>query len=371
MNRRAGAKWCLPRNQLVAGSSVATTGVPASAARASAAIPSSDGAAEVIGGEDSRESSSGQLGAARRGQLVGVEAEGQAVVRGGAQDAAALVGGEDAVLAEDVAEAGDPLAGHGRQLLVDDAGDIRVGPRVGAVAVLRRDGVRAEECRHQLDGPLAAEPADQVQQPQFRGDVQAVSGLGFRGRRAAGQHLSQAGPAAGQQLLVGRGARRSHRREDPAAGGQDLEIAGATGAELPLGLARAGEEQVRVGVDEPGRDEAASRVETAKGVDREPPGRDLAVDLVGRAGGEDPPFPTRHGEPRHRTPTPASPCAPPRRRPPASVAIAARPFDQQTGHRLAAPLMSREPLPGAAPAPAAARSRAASGNRPRRPAVRS
>ena len=45
MSRRAGAKWCFPRNQLVAGSNVATTGWPASAVRASAASPSSDGAA--------------------------------------------------------------------------------------------------------------------------------------------------------------------------------------------------------------------------------------------------------------------------------------------------------------------------------------
>jgi hypothetical protein len=45
MKARAGAWWSFMRNQVVTGSSVATTGSPASATAAIAAIPSSDGVA--------------------------------------------------------------------------------------------------------------------------------------------------------------------------------------------------------------------------------------------------------------------------------------------------------------------------------------
>src|SRR6476620_5680782 len=43
MNARAGAWWSFMRNQVVTGSSVATTGSPSSAAAAIAAIPPGDG----------------------------------------------------------------------------------------------------------------------------------------------------------------------------------------------------------------------------------------------------------------------------------------------------------------------------------------
>ena len=72
------------------------------------------------------------------------------------------------------------------------------------------------------------------------------------------EHLVQPAPAVRERAssAVG-GARGGDRREDPAARGQDLEVVGALLAQDELALARAGEQQVRVRVDEARRDDPA------------------------------------------------------------------------------------------------------------------
>ena len=95
------------RNQVVAGSSVATTGWSVVAAAASASIPAADGAARWSA--EAAPSSRGQLRAAGRRQLVGVQARRQAVRGRRLEDPPRLVRVEDALLAEDVAEPGPAL----------------------------------------------------------------------------------------------------------------------------------------------------------------------------------------------------------------------------------------------------------------------
>jgi hypothetical protein len=51
-----------------------------------------------------------------------------------------------------------------------------------------------------------------------------------------------------------------------------------------------------MGVDEARSDQPATGVDTMECVERQPFGRDLAVDVLGSAGGQDPPVPRRDGE---------------------------------------------------------------------------
>jgi hypothetical protein len=104
----------------------------------------------------------GQLRSAGRSQLVGMETHRQTRFGGGRQNAPALRSVEHALLAEDVARAGDALPRNGRQLLPDDARHVRVRS-VGSGAELRRNRVRTQERRHELDRAFSVQAIDQLQ----------------------------------------------------------------------------------------------------------------------------------------------------------------------------------------------------------------
>ena len=143
------------------------------------------------------------------------------------------------------------MGGDARQLLLDDAPHVGLGA-VRVAAELRWHGVGAEERGHDVDGALAAELPGDVDQAQLGGEVEPVAGLGLDGGDAVGQHLVE--PAAAVAGEVGRvgGTRHRDRRQDAAAGGEDLQVAGAALAQDQLLLARAREHEVGVRVHEPG-----------------------------------------------------------------------------------------------------------------------
>ena len=89
-----------------------------------------------------------------------------------------------------------------------------------------------------------------VEQPQLGGRVEAVARLGLDGRHAVAEHLVEPATTVVVQLVGRRGAGVLDGREDAAAGGQDLEVAGALLAQAHLAFARAGEQQMGVRVDE-------------------------------------------------------------------------------------------------------------------------
>ena len=247
MNVRAGAPWSFIRNQVVAGRTVATTGPVIGGRRASASIPASDGVARWSAGRCAELGR--QLRATRRRELVGVEPERHPEAGRGLEDPPRLVRAEHAVLAEDVAEPGPAVGGDPGQLLVDDRADVGLGA-VGPAAELGRDRVRAEVGRHDLDRPLAAEPVGGLDQPDLGLEVEAVAGLGLDRRDAVAEHLVEPAASVGEQVVDAGGPRRGDRREDAAARLEDLEVAGALLAEQPLALARTGEQQVGVRVDQ-------------------------------------------------------------------------------------------------------------------------
>jgi hypothetical protein len=134
-------------------------------------------------------------------------------------------------------------------------------------------------------------------------------------------------------------ARRGHRREDAAAGLEDLEIAGATLAELPLGLARAGEQQVRVRVDQARRDRAAAGVEPSEPAERVAAVLERGLERGPRADRSDPPLQqATTGASGDDTPPasiadsrPTSAWSGPIRRPPATVTTSDAPTTSRPG----------------------------------------
>ena len=144
---------------------------------------------------------------------------------------------EGAALEEHVGRLGE-LGRLGQHL-----GEREVEVRVG-VAELRRHRVRAEPRRD------AARVADRAERRELRVAVEPVARLRLERRRALAEHP----PAVpldrcAQAVLAGR-PRRADGREDAAAGGVQLLVARAAGAERELVHAVAAERGVRVAVDE-------------------------------------------------------------------------------------------------------------------------
>ena len=154
-----------------------------------------------------------------------------------------------------------------RQLVVEDRADVRLGA-VRAGAVLDGDGVGAEVRRDDLDRALEPQPLGELDQAQLGLEVEAVARLGLDGRDAVPEHLVEPAPSVGRELLVARRPRRGDGRQDPATRLEDLEVARSLLAEEQLALARAAEQEVCVGIDEPRRDRPARRVEPGEAAER-------------------------------------------------------------------------------------------------------
>ena len=189
----------------------------------------------------------GQPDAGAGAELVGVQPPSQAPGRPGGEDGAGLVLVERAALAEHV---DPPGVRRGRlEHRAGDQGDVLV--RVAALG----DDVRAEERR--LVGEL---PGDR-QAARLVEDREPVAALDLDGRGALAAHLGhQRGDAAGE-LLVGGGAGGGDGGADAAGG---VRRAGHPGGELRRPVA--GEDQVGVGVHEPGDHGAAAGVDVGVGV---------------------------------------------------------------------------------------------------------
>ena len=173
------------------------------------------------------------------------------------QDRAALLRREDAGLAEHVAPLGEPLARDGGDHLVDDEVDVVAA----AIAVLDRHLVRAHEGRRDLDRMRRGELPHDAQHLQLALDVERVAALRLARGRAASQHLVEPAPGRDGELLVRRRARRADAADDAAAAGRDLRVGRARKAAPQLVAAIAGEDNVRVRVDQSRHDRAGARVD--------------------------------------------------------------------------------------------------------------
>ena len=173
------------------------------------------------------------------------------------------------VLTEDITEDG-PVCGEGAWLASVCQRRPRSGQHllhhqvyisVGPVAILRRDCVRAEEGRYEVNGWLRCSSAMASELLELVGHVQAITGLGLCRRRAVGEHPVEPLAVSCDQLCKRRSARVGHSADDAAARGHDLHVRRAADAQLELRGAMAGPGQVRMGVHEAGDDRAAACVE--------------------------------------------------------------------------------------------------------------
>ena len=173
-----------------------------------------------------------------------------------------LRGREGDRLAERVHRIGEPLAGERRKHLLRH--EIDVG--IGTARELRRHRVRPEIGRAHGAPRLAPEAARHAQHPRLRLEVEPVARLDLEGRRPVGAERIEARAALREQRFLVRGSRRPHGGGDAAALPRDLLVARALAPPLELRVAVAGVNEVRVAVDEAGRDERAPEVDLARGV---------------------------------------------------------------------------------------------------------
>ena len=266
------------------------------------------------------------------------------------QDPPGLVRAEDALLAEDVGEPGPALGRDARQLLVDAGSARRPRSASRGRGTPAGHGVGAEPRRQDVDRAFPAEAVGDLEQAQLGREVEAVARLRLDRRRLRGRASRRASAGRGPASSSSRGrARGRDRRQDPAAGGQDLEVAGAPLAQHELALSRLPAKSrwvwasIRPGVTVPPA--ASIRANRASGQAARPRGRARRSAPRADARGS--------GRPRWRRPGPrlasgatgpgvragASPWSawlePAARSPPASVATALAPDDQQTGGRAA------------------------------------
>ena len=142
----------------------------------------------------------------------------------------------------------------------------------------------------------------------------------------------------GGELVLARRPRRRDRRQDPAAGREDLHVARAPLPQLELVLAAAGEEQVGVGIDEARRHGAAARVEPGEPPERIALGLEQSLEVGARPDADDPILPGGDDRRRRHVRPPSSAvsratsaCIEPARRPPAIVTTSEAPTTRNPG----------------------------------------
>ena len=162
----------------------------------------------------------GQLRAAGRGELVGMQPREQPEPGGGLEDAPRLVGAEDAGLAEDVGEARPAVGRDARQLLVEERLARRPPSPPGRDAELGRDGVRAEPRRDDVDRALLRRGDRRPRRGAARSRGRARSRTSPRpsSRRGRASRPASAGRGpAGPPRLAARVAATVDRMPPPAA----------------------------------------------------------------------------------------------------------------------------------------------------------
>ena len=124
----------------------------------------------------------------------------------------------------------------------------------------RRNGVQAEQGDHHVARRPTARLDAEPHQPQLVLQRQSVPRLHLDGGDAAPREPRQPLPGRAEQGAVARGARRRDRVADPAALFGDLQIRHSREPLRMLSRPIAGEDQVRVRVDEAGREQRSGAV---------------------------------------------------------------------------------------------------------------
>ena len=191
-----------------------------------------------------------QLRGAQVGQLLGMNLDRQAEPGGGVEYAFGLRDREADVFAEDVDRIDQALCMQCRQHLLAYQRDVVVG----AAVVFRRQRVRAEKSRDHADRIADTEAARHAQYLAFGRQVEAVARFYFYRRDAFGQQGFQPARRLREEGFFIGAARRPHCRHDAATALCDFFVTGAGQPQRKFVGAIAAVHQVRVAVDQAGRD---------------------------------------------------------------------------------------------------------------------
>ncbi len=175
--------------------------------------------------------------------------------------------------AEHVAPLGQSRSDGFRDHPVDDEIDVRVG----SLAILVRDLVSPEQRRRDLERRLGGDPAKDAQLFELVFDRETVATLGFDCRRAVCQEQRRVSPRDVEERILGGRASLTDGAANAAARASDLLVRPTRGTHLVLGSSRAGENGMRVCVDESGSHGTAARVDATR------VGFGPRCDLAGRA----------------------------------------------------------------------------------------
>jgi hypothetical protein len=117
--------------------------------------------------------------------------------------------------------------------------------------------VRAQERRAHPDAERVADAARDPQHFAFVVEIQTVAGFDFQRGRAIAQQRLRARQRLREQRVFAGLAHRAHGREDAAAGARDLLVSCAFQPPFEFVRAVAGEHDMRMAIDQAGRDPAA------------------------------------------------------------------------------------------------------------------
>ena len=131
-------------------------------------------------------------------QLLGVEADPEAMMGGGLEQPLDLLRGEGDGVAKGIDAGRDPLFGRGGNELIDDLADI-MGAAVG---LIRRDGVEREQGRDDAHGFGFAKLVGNLQEPKFTLGVETVARFHFDSRATSAHQSVQAAARLFEQLFV-------------------------------------------------------------------------------------------------------------------------------------------------------------------------
>ena len=209
--------------------------------------------------------------------LVRVDLGQQPVLSAGKQNAAGFLGGKNAFFAEHIAEFRNALLPYCRKHFL--AQKLQIALPVVPVGL--RHGVRAHKGRSEIHHMMLLQLSDHAQRFAFFPGRQAVAALGLCGRRAEANHFIQRGGGFCLQLFLACRLCGTHGGQDAAACGEDVQIARAVQLERQLVLPPAAEDQMRVRVDQTGRDQLPSGVDRLRvGSRRRCAGSDLRNHIV-------------------------------------------------------------------------------------------
>src|SRR5579872_4394011 len=121
--------------------------------------------------------------------------------------------------------------------------------------------MRAQERRLHRNRKAFSKRTRHAQHAQLRFAIEPITGLDLDRRNAAGTHHRHALRGCFKKLLKRGGTRLSHRVLNTAAGLCDLSVRRSAKTLLELGGARAGIDQMRVAIDQSGRDEPSAEID--------------------------------------------------------------------------------------------------------------